>query len=228
MGKFIKLIVGFLLFTFLFIGCNEHRKIIDGDSGKITKEPTLTEDNTTNIENDKVNEEEKERSTGKEATAVQQSENTDKSNEIQSEQSYLITIDEISEFINLKKLDIISGLGGKYKIIGIGAEASFEGYAFENKDIAINFENDEVNFITCGDKVDIHGANVNMNFEEIQKILGKTKVEETWYEDKSNKAYEIKYEIGNCKVVFLSFVFEENMKTSRLWIYKTDSLTNTQ
>ncbi len=64
---------------------------------------------------------------------------------------------------------------------------------------------DYLDWIDCDDTVDINGARAGMNFNQIQKILGKRKISKTWVETPENVAYEIEYKFEKCIVFFRSY-----------------------
>ena len=117
------------------------------------------------------------------------------------------TLKDIIKYLYLSKDELLKELGNNYEIVDTGAEGVLKGYYYKDLGITITFsdENKSVFWIDCDEKVDINGARAGMNFAEIQAILGKAAIEETWEETPTNKAYAIMYTIGKCNVTFKSF-----------------------
>lgn len=111
----------------------------------------------------------------------------------------------IFKYLSMPKDEILSELGNSYKIIPTGAEGACEGYYYENLGLTFIFDTDKsVDWIDCDESVNIEGAREGMNFEQIQKLLGTAKIEETFIETPEFKAYEITYVKENAIICFLS------------------------
>lgn len=133
---------------------------------------------------------------------------------------YAALNNEVFGYFKLTKAELIKKLGSNYVILPTGAEGSYEGYYFSDKGVNIVFDSkDNVDFIHCDDKIVFSGAKAGMNFEQIQKKLGKTKIIETWYETESNEAYKIEYPYGDDLILqFISF--ENDGTDSMVTIYR--------
>ncbi|MEW6173316.1 MAG: hypothetical protein AB1510_09675 [Bacillota bacterium] len=131
-------------------------------------------------------------------------------------------IENISDIIGMNKDGVIYELGSDYEIVQTGAEGAYEGYNFKAYGMTFVFEDadDKIAWIECDGTVDIKGAKAGMNFAQVQEKLGKTKINDTWYETPENKAYELVYVIKNCRVEFVSS--KEDGSDSWLTVYKKD------
>jgi hypothetical protein len=106
----------------------------------------------------------------------------------------------------MTKDDILKKLGSGYEIVATGAEGAFEGYDYADKGLTFIFEDDgALSFISCGENFTIEGVKLGMNFTQIQDTLGKSIIEDTWFETPDNKAYKISYEYNGCIYEFMSF-----------------------
>jgi hypothetical protein len=132
--------------------------------------------------------------------------------------------DEILGYINLSKNELAEKIGNNYQIVPTGPEETEEGYYYPQIGITIVFdETKKVDCIYCDGKVTIKGVKSGMNFEQVQKILGKTQIREFSDEESNSKIYEIWYFFGNdCKLIFMSDKNDGN--NSSLSIYRIDVL----
>lgn len=122
---------------------------------------------------------------------------------IQESKPLLISDKEIKEFFLSTKDDLLSRLGNKYEIVGIGAEGTYDGYYYKDLGLKFAFDNG-VSWIECNDDIIIHGVHGGMSFDEVMKILGNTEVEESWIETPYNKTYEIYYDFDGFTLWFTS------------------------
>jgi len=137
---------------------------------------------------------------------------------IEKNKSKTLSLDIINTIINLNKGEIVKKLGNNYEIIPYGAEGWCRALNYKELGVIIAFkpgfvngefgipDTSKVEWMDCDERVDINGARNGMNFEQVQNILGKTKVESyTYVPDGSTSSvtqFCIKYIIENCKVSF--------------------------
>lgn len=113
---------------------------------------------------------------------------------------------DVIQYLNMSKKIIFEKLGTNYKIVETGAEGVITGYYYKGLGITFTFsDTGSVSWIECNEKVDINGTKAGMNFEQIQRILGKTTIVESWVETPENKAYIIRYKISSAIVFFTSY-----------------------
>lgn len=126
----------------------------------------------------------------------------------------------ILNYVNLTRNEIEKKLGRDYKVVGAGAEGSYDGYYYKKLGATIIYDDngEKVDSIFCDNNVEIGGARAGMSLSQIQEILGKVAIRETWWEVPENKAYELEYTINDCRVTFLSH--SSDGSDSRLIIYR--------
>lgn len=135
------------------------------------------------------------------------------------------TSDLIFSCMSLNKSEIIKKLGNDYEIIATGAEATESGYFYRNLEFVIVFDSDDdeslVNYIypLYERNIEINGAKNGMNFTQVQEILGKSPIFNTFVEIPEEKAYELKYIINGCTVEFFSRY--KNGSDSSVTIYRS-------
>ena len=133
--------------------------------------------------------------------------------------------DLIFSCMSLNKSEIIKKLGNNYEIIATGAEATESGYCYRNLEFVIVFDGNEdeslVNYIypLYERDIEINGAKNGMNFTQIQGILGKSPIFDTFVEIPEEKAYELKYIINGCTVEFFSR--DKDGSNSSVTIYRS-------
>lgn len=117
-----------------------------------------------------------------------------------------ISYSDIEKYLFMTKDKMLQELGKQYEIVETGAEGVNTGYFYKMLGITITFnDNEEVAWIDCNDNVNIKGAKAGMNFNEIQEILGKTSIKESWVDTPENKSFEISYQINKGIVFFRSY-----------------------
>jgi hypothetical protein len=120
-----------------------------------------------------------------------------------------VTTDEIDNFFDMTKDEVLKFLGEKYTIIRVGAEGAYEGYYYKEHDLAFSFWPDNtLASIFAFENFNVNGAYAGMNFALIQEHLGESTINEIWIEDPVHTAYEIEYVIGKCKYFFYSWNFD--------------------
>lgn len=127
---------------------------------------------------------------------------------------------ELSMFtiFDYNDVEVFEFLGDKYEIVPAGAEGSYDGYYYDELGITIVFDYyGKIEFIECTDKYVYNGVSTGMSFEEIQAILGKSEIDEGWYETPDNKVYSINYSIDG--VIFNFISFETDYSESYLTVY---------
>lgn len=118
----------------------------------------------------------------------------------------VISYKDIEKYLYMTKDETLQELGKQYEIVETGAEGVNTGYFYKMLGITITFnDNEEVAWIDCNDKVSINGAKAGMNFNQIQEILGKTSIKESWVDTPENKSYEISFQMNKGIVFFRSY-----------------------
>lgn len=124
--------------------------------------------------------------------------------------------DNIKKYFSLTKDELIKQLGGNFQKITTSIEKSSMIFpAVYYKDIGLTFvfgiddgsSNPQyiiVNKETNIKEINIKGAMPEMSFEEVQKKLGETKINETWISTKDKVAFEIHYLIDGLTYKFVS------------------------
>lgn len=126
-------------------------------------------------------------------------------------------------YLRFSKKEMISKLGKNYEIIA-NDNGGFKstGYYYRKYGLTFEFIEGEENFVSlivCDETVDINGAKAKMNFEQIQKYLGKGYVFEAIdgrIPGEELKTYELLYKIYN-QIIRFSSPYEDG-KDSTLTI----------
>lgn len=116
-----------------------------------------------------------------------------------------ITKKEVFGYFKLDKESLLKKLGRDYKIILNKATNAHE-YRYTNKGLVFVFDdNNYLEYIECGKRVNIDGATIEMNFSQIQQKLGKRKIEEFHGTEPGQKTnYTLIYEMDDLLVYFSS------------------------
>lgn len=128
-------------------------------------------------------------------------------------------INKIFTYISMKKEDVEKELGKEFEIVPSGAEGELEGYFYQSLNIVLTYNDDEkVDSIYCNGNVDLNGVKGHVSFDEIQKILGNSKIEKTWIETPDHVAYVLLYNYKDYQISF--FRNEDENEAYGFEIYK--------
>lgn len=132
-------------------------------------------------------------------------------------------ITQIDEYFTMPKEKIIEQLGPDYEVVDAGPEGVCEGYFYEELGMTFAFypDSDTLDSIDCDPNFKIHGVGIGSLFSEILEALGDAEIVETWIELPINKAFMLRYSLGNCEYSFIAF--EKDAPADILWIHQTPS-----
>ena len=131
---------------------------------------------------------------------------------------------DLEKLMLLEKKEVLMKLGNRYKIEHVGAEEAYKGYYYKEIGITILFSEDDKNIesIECKDIFKYFETNSGMKFNNINKKLGKVKVEKIYVEPLDTIYYWIKYEYKNYTLIFESK--SKNGSNSIMTIYNNKYL----
>lgn len=104
---------------------------------------------------------------------------------------YNINKKDMESYATMTKANLIKTLGSNYKTEGAALTFS-NGLSF----FGLNDSKSKPTIIKCTNAVEIIGIKNGMTFSQVQSILGKTNVIDTYIGTKSNKVYKIQYTYG--------------------------------
>lgn len=127
-----------------------------------------------------------------------------------SQDNLVLTINDIESYFQKSKQDLIKHFGNEYSE---GTETIDECHVPLNVigyPDGLTFNNLSDNYSTptrieCSDEVEIDGLKNGMNFNQIQKILGKKEIVKTWIANEENVAYKMTYTFGKVCLEVLSY-----------------------
>ncbi len=113
-------------------------------------------------------------------------------------------IKDLFESIGMTPEQVEHKFGRNYKKMSVDYNGCMEAFLYSDRGFTVAFDNGKVKCIYCTDKIEINGARSGMDFSQIQEILGKTSIRQTWVDTPINAAYEIEYRFNGRTVVFFS------------------------
>ncbi|MFZ5974800.1 MAG: hypothetical protein ACOYU3_05250 [Bacillota bacterium] len=121
-----------------------------------------------------------------------------------------IKVSDCESFFELKYPELIKKLGNDYEKVMTGAENSWEGYHYAKLGITFvyndyDYKLDEapLTMVECDhEKIALNGIKEDMNYTQIQKLLGPGKTEIIPVAE--NNYYDLVYEAGDIYLIFSS------------------------
>lgn len=116
-----------------------------------------------------------------------------------SSASATISKNNVLSYMDMTKTNLIKTLG-KYTNVSSSSLAFSNGLTFNG----LSTNQSKPNLIKCSNSVNVMGIKNGMSFSQVESVLGKTNVIDTYIGTKDNKAYKIQYTYGNDLVKVIS------------------------
>ena len=171
----------------LFSGCSAMSKL----TNKSPQQPTQTQQAQTQSNSAQTTDKSNDTTTND--TNATSTDNNTKNNQSSDSTNSLKSISkkDIQDYSAMTKATLIKTLGKDYKSQGSTLTFS-NGLTFYE----LSKNESKTTLIKCNNNVDIMGIKNGMTFAQVQSVLGKTKIIETYIGTKTNKAYKIQYTYG--------------------------------
>lgn len=121
-------------------------------------------------------------------------------------QIYILDVNEVSNWFDMDKDSILELFDLDYDITQTGADDSYTGYYYKKLGLTFIFtpSGNTLVSILCEENVLINDAHAGMNFSEIQKLLGKSKINSVYIQDYQRTDYYLEYQYNNIRYEFSS------------------------
>lgn len=121
-----------------------------------------------------------------------------------------IRVRDCADYFTMKHAELVKKLGPEFETIETGPEASYQGYNYAGLGMVFVFNETDYSLEEAPlmwieldtEKLALSGVKQNMNYQQIQKILGSGEMKTTSYEEYEVKYYDLIYYVGNLKLVF--------------------------
>lgn len=185
--KKISLIVALTLSTqILLTGCSFTSKQKDNSQQQSAKTTQSTNASTSDTSSNSTS---TDTSDNKNASTPKDTNNSKASDAATS--STNISKKDIQTYSTMTKANLIKALGKNYK--SQGSTLTFpNGLSF----YGLSKDESKPTIIKCNNNVKIMGIQNGMTFSQVQSILGKTSIKESYLGTKTNKVYKIEYAYG--------------------------------